>query len=104
MPSVRIAWVFVLERQNCCKISKFQNCKIAKLHFFEAPNGREYIAPNPKTRDRSAYHQPNDEYHEDWDVSGSLQSIDLHFSVGYQIANADKRPEWNSDSEYRRGQ
>lgn len=69
-----------------------------------APNGREYIAPNPKTRDRSAYHQPNDEYHEDWDVSGSLQSIDLHFSVGYQIANADKRPEWNRDSEYRRGQ
>ena len=51
-----------------------------------AHNGRDYVSPNPKLRDRSAYHQPNDEYSDDWDVSGSLQLINLHTAVGLQIA------------------
>ena len=35
----------------------------------------------------SWYHKPNDEYHEDWDLSGGLENVNLMFSVGVNAAN-----------------
>jgi Zn-dependent M28 family amino/carboxypeptidase len=41
------------------------------------------------------YHQPCDEYHEDWDLSGTLANVNLMFSVAISIANAPgKAVEW----------
>ena len=33
------------------------------------------------------YHKPCDEYHDDWDVSGTLSNLNLIFSVGLSLSN-----------------
>ena len=35
------------------------------------------------------YHQPSDEYRDDWDLSGTLANVNLVFSVGLSLANAE---------------
>jgi len=47
------------------------------------------------------YHQVTDEIKPDWDLSGAVQDVDLLFEVGYQVANADKFPEWKPGIEFR---
>ena len=33
------------------------------------------------------YHKPSDEYHDDWDLSGTLSNVNLIFSVGLSLSN-----------------
>jgi Zn-dependent M28 family amino/carboxypeptidase len=47
------------------------------------------------------YHQVSDEVDPSWDLSGAVQDVDLLFEVGYQVANADKFPEWKPGTEFR---
>ena len=35
------------------------------------------------------YHKPSDEYREDWDLEGTLENINLIFSVGLSLSNAE---------------
>ena len=51
--------------------------------------------------DLKDYHQVSDEIHPDWDLSGAVQDVRLLFEVGYQVANADKYPEWKSENEFK---
>src|ERR1700726_825482 len=51
--------------------------------------------------DSKDYHQVTDEVHADWDLSGAVQDVDLLFEVGYQVANADKSPEWKPGNEFK---
>ena len=51
--------------------------------------------------DLKDYHQPTDEVHPDWDLSGAVQDVDLLFEVGYQVANAAKFPEWKAGNEFK---
>jgi len=51
--------------------------------------------------DSKDYHQVTDEVHADWDLSGAVQDVDLLFEVGYQVANADKFPEWKPGNEFK---
>jgi hypothetical protein len=44
------------------------------------------------------YHQPCDEYEENWDVSGSLSLVNVMYSVAVQIANSDEMPKWKPTS------
>ena len=53
----------------------------------------EYVA--------NIYHQPSDEIDPGWDLSGAAQDVQLLFEVGYQIANADKWPEWKPGNEFK---
>lgn len=46
------------------------------------------------------YHQPSDEYREDWDLSGALEDTRLLFYVGQNIANAEKMPAWTPGDEF----
>jgi Zn-dependent M28 family amino/carboxypeptidase len=61
--------------------------------------------PNGQLRadeyDLKDYHQPSDEVKSDWDLSGAVQDVDLLFEVGYQVANADKFPEWKPGNEFK---
>ena len=41
---------------------------------------------------KSWYHQPCDEYREDWDLSGTMANIYMMFSVGLSLANTAERP------------
>ena len=47
------------------------------------------------------YHQVTDEIKPDWDLTGAVQDVDLLFEVGYQVANADKFPEWKPGVEFK---
>ena len=46
------------------------------------------------------YHQPSDEYREDWNLSGAVEDIQLLFEVGRQVANQPKMPAWTPGDEF----
>ncbi len=46
------------------------------------------------------YHQPSDEYREDWDLSGTLEDIRLLYHVGRKIAQQPEMPNWNPGDEF----
>jgi Zn-dependent M28 family amino/carboxypeptidase len=46
------------------------------------------------------YHQPSDEYSEDWDLAGAVQDTRLLFQVGRIIADQADQPAWNPGDEF----
>ncbi|MGV3484190.1 MAG: M28 family peptidase [Planctomycetaceae bacterium] len=46
------------------------------------------------------YHQPSDEYREDWNLSGALDDTRLLFHVGRRIADAPAMPTWTPGDEF----
>ena len=47
------------------------------------------------------YHKPSDEYDPGWDVSGTLQDLQLYYDVGLAIANSPRWPHWRAGTEFR---
>jgi hypothetical protein len=47
-------------------------------------------------------HTPADAIDERWDLSGAVQDAHLLLALGIMVANADARPYWTADSEFRR--
>ena len=47
------------------------------------------------------YHQPDDEFDPNWDLSGIAQDAVLLHNVGYGLANSNEWPNWSEDSEFR---
>ena len=47
------------------------------------------------------YHKPSDQVRPDWDLSGAVQDLQLLFSVGFRVADADRFPGWSPDGEFR---
>lgn len=47
------------------------------------------------------YHQPSDEYHPDWDLSGAVQLSDIVYRLGLSFGNAQTVPTWNADAEFK---
>ena len=50
---------------------------------------------------REDYHKPSDEVDPDWDLSGLVQDLKLLFSVGYQVANQERYPQWKPGTEFK---
>jgi Zn-dependent M28 family amino/carboxypeptidase len=50
--------------------------------------------------ERHHYHQPSDEYHGDWDLSGAVQDAQLQLLVGLRLANAPSLPTWTPGDEF----
>ena len=46
------------------------------------------------------YHQPSDEYRDDWNFDGMIEDARLGFWVGLAIANADQMPQWQPGDEF----
>lgn len=46
------------------------------------------------------YHQPSDEYQDDWDLSGAMEDARLLFHVGLRVANQANLPAWNAGDEF----
>ncbi len=46
------------------------------------------------------YHQPSDEYSEDWNLSGALEDTRLLYEVGRRIANQATLPAWTPGDEF----
>ena len=47
------------------------------------------------------YHQPSDEFHEDWDWSGPLQEAQLLYRLGRSLAETRDWPNWHKTDEFR---
>jgi Zn-dependent M28 family amino/carboxypeptidase len=46
------------------------------------------------------YHQPSDEYHEDWDFAGMEQYSQFGLLIGINVANSPKLPSWRAGDEF----
>jgi Zn-dependent M28 family amino/carboxypeptidase len=46
------------------------------------------------------YHQPSDEFHEDWDFASLEQAARFGFLLGMNVANSDVMPKWNPGDEF----
>jgi hypothetical protein len=42
------------------------------------------------------YHQPSDEYHDDWNVGGMVQMAEFGLNLGLDIANTPRLATWNA--------
>jgi Zn-dependent M28 family amino/carboxypeptidase len=47
------------------------------------------------------YHQPSDEWHADWSFTGMARDLQLLYTVGEELANSTRWPDWSQDSEFR---
>ncbi|MGH9367241.1 MAG: M28 family peptidase [Thermoanaerobaculia bacterium] len=58
--------------------------------------GREQIEKWEATH----YHQPSDQWREDWDLSGAAEDVQLDFYLGLKVADADAMPQWKPGDEF----
>jgi Zn-dependent M28 family amino/carboxypeptidase len=61
----------------------------------------DFAATVRKTYTEQHYHQPSDELRPDWDLSGAIEDLSLYFTVGLNVANADRFPEWKPGTEFK---
>jgi Zn-dependent M28 family amino/carboxypeptidase len=59
--------------------------------------GKRWLEEYTATR----YHKPSDEYDPGWDVSGTLQDLELYYDVGLGLANSSRWPNWREGTEFR---
>ena len=62
----------------------------------------EYGAERFGEYNTKRYHQPSDEYREDWDFAGLEQMAQFGFALGVDTANATRLPSFNPDDEFAR--
>jgi Zn-dependent M28 family amino/carboxypeptidase len=46
------------------------------------------------------YHQPSDEFHEDWDFSGLAEMTRFGMNIGIAVANQSALPTWRAGDEF----
>jgi Zn-dependent M28 family amino/carboxypeptidase len=46
------------------------------------------------------YHQPSDEYSDDWDLGGAVEDVRLVFYAGLVVARQREMPTWNAGDEF----
>ncbi len=51
---------------------------------------------------RDDYHKVTDDVKPDWDLSGTVEDAQLLFDAGFDVADGDTFPQWNSTSEFKR--
>ncbi len=50
------------------------------------------------------YHQPSDEFRDDWRFDGMVQMLDVTFDIAMKASNAEKLPRYNPTDEFARAQ
>ncbi len=63
--------------------------------------GAEYGAQIEQGYRLERYHKPSDEYNEEWDLSGFVQSTRLMYDVASQLANSEDWPNWYEGNEFK---
>ena len=74
---------------------------------FSIEGGEDLIGKPPGTGKKlfedfneHRYHQPSDEYKEDWDFSGMEQYARFGMLIGVNVANSPKMPTWKAGDEF----
>jgi hypothetical protein len=47
------------------------------------------------------YHQPSDEWSQNWDLSGPIEDLDAYYELGKELANRQTWPDWYVNNEFR---
>jgi Zn-dependent M28 family amino/carboxypeptidase len=55
-----------------------------------------------KEYNEAHYHQPSDEFHDDWDFRGMIQEADFALAIGRRVADMNGMPKFNPDDEFAR--
>lgn len=63
--------------------------------------GEEYGRAVSEEYVRFHYHQPTDEYNEEWDLAGAVADLRLYFAAGLAVANSEDWPKWSDGSEFK---
>lgn len=53
---------------------------------------------------RLHYHQPSDEFRDDWRFDGVVQLVETSFAIGMRVGNAAKLPRYNESDEFAKAQ
>ncbi|MGD0013146.1 MAG: M20/M25/M40 family metallo-hydrolase [Bryobacteraceae bacterium] len=79
----------------------------AGIPSFSIDQGNEVLGKPPGWGERAVrefeekhYHQPSDEYHDDWDFSGLEELARFTMALGVGAANLDRLPTWNAGDEF----
>ncbi len=59
-------------------------------------NGTQLVDPSRPNKYpySEVYHKPTDEYHPDWDLTGTLANVNLLISLALSVANTPTPPAW----------
>jgi len=70
-------------------------------------NGDEYVGKTKEFSDAlfaefntKHYHQPSDEFRDDWQFDGMVQTLDITMAIGMQISNSPQMPRYNETDEF----
>jgi len=66
---------------------------------FSIGQGGEFVNKPPK-KTESTYHQPSDDFHEDWDFTGVENIARFGFLIGTTVANQEQLPTWLPGDEF----
>jgi len=64
-------------------------------------HGKEYALEKTEAYTKANYHQPSDEYSDDWDLTGAVEDAQLYYNLGFRLANEEIYPQWKEGSEFR---
>jgi len=74
---------------------------------FSVEQGTNYVGKPPdfgkkifEEYNTQHYHQPSDEYRDDWDFTGMQQMAEFGFKLGTDIANEPTLPTWKAGDEF----
>jgi Zn-dependent M28 family amino/carboxypeptidase len=62
---------------------------------------REYGQQKRDEYTTNDYHKPSDEVKPDWDLTGAVDDAQLLFTIGYNVAQGEKYPEWKPGTEFK---
>src|SRR5438874_924380 len=57
-----------------------------------------------KEYNEAHYHQPSDEFHDDWNFQGMIQEADFAMTIGRRVADMDAMPKFNPGDEFAKAQ
>jgi hypothetical protein len=74
---------------------------------FSIDQGEDLLGKPPGTGQKLSqefeekhYHQPSDEYHDDWDFTGMEHYARFAMLIGVNAANVSKMPTWREGDEF----
>ncbi|MEL6923573.1 MAG: M28 family metallopeptidase, partial [Bacteroidota bacterium] len=73
----------------------------AQGRYEHREKGVEYAQQKADEYTSVNYHQPSDEYSDDWDLSGAVEDAQLYLNMGLRLANEELYPEWKEGSEFK---
>ena len=73
----------------------------AKGNAEHMEKGKEFATQQVADYRTARYHQPSDEFDENFDVSGMVLDAEVYLNIANELANSDAWPKWKANSEFK---